>query len=741
MKTKLLAFSALAIATALFAHPPAGPFHNIGPHPHPTGTNVLVLYNAAWPDEDGNGISDSADVAFYYVQRRAIPTNNLLALVITNFMGTYGPPYGPARFSGEPRMLFSTNVTVRYDVFYSNIVVPVAQYLLTTNPHTSAALRDDILFICPVYGMPYYVDTGFTDLYEYPVYSLRSFIHNNPAFTARLRSLDLMLANVYRRFHGGIVWTNGIPKPGRPPACPYGYPPFWGDDQVEIGAPTNYLTEPAVPLYFDLASDPASARHFSELRAQDGSFNYESNGFFLVTRLDAPSPALAKSLVDKALYAERYLNNWAGSPNHPYYTRIYSGDDTDYAGALFLNYFPDNRGVDIKNWMLGVNRGDVHNSLFDPSLSHNLPPWDVIYDNHAREIGEFQHSPRIQLSISSLASNSLSFSYLNSNLFAWWMLPPLEFGASLSNLTTGAVFTLLGTNVSPGHYWVSSTNNCTVGHTVEFAHPVQFPITDALFYTEYYTIDGAYNYRDCWQWPPGALAFYNQSWSAYDFRRFSLDQFAGPAIIRGLTATAGALAEPLSSGIPLVPRFLRALSHGFCFAEACYNSLFLAESWMTVCIGDPLYNPFLNLWLHTASNSTGDHTPPALIATNDYESLFIHAWLDNTTPDEFADIAQFQLFAGYNSNAWSITNNFVDWPFPSSCVWVHARYYNWSRSAAWSYPPPASAFFYQVAARDPYGNITTLPAQPVVIPEGSLLLLVCSLACCLRRAALSPHFH
>ncbi|MCX7848510.1 MAG: hypothetical protein N2595_10845 [bacterium] len=737
-----LSLSLFALLPSLtLAHPPAGPFHNVGPPPHPTGTNVLVLYNAAWPDQNANGTNDSAEVAFYYAHRRAIPTNNLLALLITNFMGTYGPPHGPSRSSGEPRMLLSTNVTLRYDSFYSNIVVPLAHYLLTTNPLTAQPYRDSILFLCPVYGVPYYVDTCFTDLYEYPVYSLRSTIHNAPEFTARLRSLDLFLCNVFRRYYGGIVWTNGLPKPGRPPSSPYGYPPFWGDDQVEIGAPTNTLTETPVPLYFDYASNPASAYHFADLRASDPSFNYDSFGFFLVTRLDAPTPELAKALVDKAIYAEHYLYNWAGSPHHPFYTRFYCGDDPDYAGALFTDFFPHNRGVDIKNWVLGVNRGAVNNSVFSPSLSNALPPWDVIYDNHPREIGELQHTPRIQFTIASLTSNSVSLSYLNNSTYAWWMLPPLESAATFSNLSSAVSLTLLGSNSLPGTYFVSSTNACAPGDLIEFAHPCLLPITDAFFYSEYYTIDGAYNYRDCWLWPPGAIAFYNQSWSAYDFRRFSLDQFAGPAIIRGLSATAGPLAEPLSIGIPLVPRFLRALSQGFCFAEACYNSLFLAECWMTVCIGDPLYNPFLPLWLNSHSNTNGDHSPPALLATNDFHSFTIFAWLDNSTPDNSADIAQFQLFAGYDSNAWTFTNLFYSWPHPSTSVWIHARNYNWTRSASWPYPPPASSFFYQVSARDPYGNLTTLPPQPVVIPEALSPFLLCTLSFLLFHPPRAPQLH
>jgi hypothetical protein len=722
----IVIFCCLA-AARLSAHPATGPYQSPGPHAHPTGTNVLVLFNAAWLDANSNGVADSREVADYYARRRAIPSNQVVALTITNFMGTYGPPYGPDR-AGDARMLLSTNVTVRYDVFFSNIVVPVVQYLDSTNALTHRAYRDDILIICPVFGMPYYVDTGFADSNAYPVYSERAFIAANPEFTARLRSLDLMLCNVYRRYHGGIVWQNGVPKPGRPAASPYGYAPCWGDDQVEIGAPTNDTTEASVPLYFDHASDPATARHFAALRADDGAFLYESNGYFLVVRLDAPDAALAMALVDKAIYAERYLNNWAGQSSHPYFTRFYCGDDADFSGALFRDYFADNRGVDVKNWVCGASRGAAINSVFAPDVPGTRAPWDVVYDNAGPEIGEAGHTPRLELIISAVGSNQLSFTYLGSNVFAWWMLPPLEIGGVLSNHTTGACVTLRGTNVAIGTYWVDTTNGGVVGTTMSYAPPCAFPITDALFYTEYYTIDNptetGYQYRDCWQWAPGAVALYNQSWGAFDFRRLAQYQFAGPALTRGVTATAGALAEPLTVGIPLVPRLLRALSQGFCWAEACYNSLYLAESWMTVFIGDPLYNPFIALWNNTASITNGDNVAPTLIISN--MSSGIGVALDDVTPDEAADIAQFRLFAGYDTNAWSITNSYVNWPLPATTIWVAARAYGYARGTFWPVAAPASNFYYQVSARDPYGNETIAAAREFPIPEpiASLPLLL-----------------
>src|SRR5215475_13413841 len=48
-----------------------------------SAAEVLVLFNASWPDEDGNGRSDSQDVAEYYAARRGIPSDHLLGLALT----------------------------------------------------------------------------------------------------------------------------------------------------------------------------------------------------------------------------------------------------------------------------------------------------------------------------------------------------------------------------------------------------------------------------------------------------------------------------------------------------------------------------------------------------------------------------------------------------------------------------------------------------------------------------------
>src|SRR5262249_52394253 len=49
-----------------------------------TASEGLVLFNTKLPDEDGNGQSDSQDVAEYYAARRGIPPDHLLGLSLSD---------------------------------------------------------------------------------------------------------------------------------------------------------------------------------------------------------------------------------------------------------------------------------------------------------------------------------------------------------------------------------------------------------------------------------------------------------------------------------------------------------------------------------------------------------------------------------------------------------------------------------------------------------------------------------
>ncbi|MHC4838419.1 MAG: hypothetical protein ACYTF3_09600 [Planctomycetota bacterium] len=38
------------------------------------------MYNANWPDEDGNGVNDSLEVAEHWMRKRRVPADRLVAL-------------------------------------------------------------------------------------------------------------------------------------------------------------------------------------------------------------------------------------------------------------------------------------------------------------------------------------------------------------------------------------------------------------------------------------------------------------------------------------------------------------------------------------------------------------------------------------------------------------------------------------------------------------------------------------
>jgi len=71
-----------------------------------TPDGVLVVFNDNWNDDDGNGKSDSRDVAEYYAMRRNVPTQNLLAVTC------------------------STSEKVDYREFYTNILAKIITKIL-----------------------------------------------------------------------------------------------------------------------------------------------------------------------------------------------------------------------------------------------------------------------------------------------------------------------------------------------------------------------------------------------------------------------------------------------------------------------------------------------------------------------------------------------------------------------------------------------------------------------------------
>ncbi len=698
---RLYAILLLLSAALAGAHPANGPYQSPGPHQHVGPTNVLVIYNTAWPDADGNGVSDSHDVALYYAARRGVPTNNLLAITISNYLDTTWRDY------------------IAYEEFYSNIVVPVVARLDAINPATAQPFRSNMYYLCPVYGVPPDVNTYFTDS-ENPF---------APWYNAR-RSLDAYLMNPYLAFYNGLYFTNGHNRPGVGAALTNDYGAMWGDWWYEIGY--GPLVDPSYDewnKYYDDADNPVTAQHFKALR--DGEWPaFNSYGYFLVTRLDGPDAPTACGLVDKALYAERYLRNWAGAPTTAYYGRVYADDDNELLnGEPAPLVFEYALGGDIKNWFRGDSVGTAMQSVFEPGRARALAPWDWVEDCHPNEIGNIDGAiPRVtELYVAALRGATASVYYASaSNNFYFYVAASILRGFEGRQFSSsgGGTPTILavGTNahgLAWGDVVLSSTNGVAPGNYLAYAYvpTPAFPFGDALWYSAYYAHS---YYPDVFQWVPGALGFHNESYTCREFRHGSNGvYFAGKALLRGMTAIAGPVEEPFSPGIPFARKFYRALCQGFDFAEACYQSTPCAIAWMNVFIGDPLYNPFMALY---SDSNRLDRSAPVLLVSN--LSGGVRATLAEATPDEAADIAQFRLLAGYDTNAWSSTNDYMAWPAPASAAWRNDRRYTYARRAWWPLPIPASNFYYQVSARDPCGNETVDIVRTAAIPEPTWRLLL-----------------
>lgn len=116
--------------------------------------------------------------------------------------------------------------------------------------------------------------------------------------------------------------------------------------------------------------------------------------------------------------------------------------------------------------------------------------------------------------------------------------------------------------------------------------PAPLECPDALYYAGWYSY---YHYNDVFTWAPGAVAGHLDSCSACDIR--SGATWSGGALLRGVTATFGAVNEPYVAGMPEYDQFFYTLLQGASFGEAAYEST-VVGLWMMVWIGDPLYRPY-----------------------------------------------------------------------------------------------------------------------------------------------------
>jgi uncharacterized protein (TIGR03790 family) len=100
------------------------------------------------------------------------------------------------------------------------------------------------------------------------------------------------------------------------------------------------------------------------------------------------------------------------------------------------------------------------------------------------------------------------------------------------------------------------------------------------------------NYIDCCQFVKGAVAWHLASSEAVTLRNKDSKVWCPNLLKAGVAATLGPVAEPYTIGFPKPAEFFGFLVTGqYCLAEV-YSRTILFSSWMTVLIGDPLYNPY-----------------------------------------------------------------------------------------------------------------------------------------------------
>src|SRR5262249_52846008 len=123
----------------------------------------------------------------------------------------------------------------------------------------------------------------------------------------------------------------------------------------------------ALPWIRDAFNSPEQGGSFKTLRQA----SIARRDTYLVTHLGGETLEISLGLVDKALYAERYLQNFASRPAHPYYGRVWldhnGGTGAGHRGSLLAAAL----------WFKGL----IKLSVFAPGNQAQPwylgPPWDV----------------------------------------------------------------------------------------------------------------------------------------------------------------------------------------------------------------------------------------------------------------------------------------------------------------------------------------------------------------------------
>lgn len=97
---------------------------------------------------------------------------------------------------------------------------------------------------------------------------------------------------------------------------------------------------------------------------------------------------------------------------------------------------------------------------------------------------------------------------------------------------------------------------------------------------------------DCCTYVPGAVAYHIASSEAMSLRNPNVTYWCKNLLDKGVVATLGPVAEPYTIGFPKPAEFFGFLATGQYTLVECYARTEMLASWMTVLVGDPLYNPY-----------------------------------------------------------------------------------------------------------------------------------------------------
>jgi len=343
------------------------------------------------------------------------------------------------------------------------------------------------------YGIPYKVNTNFaTD--NHPLWPGGSYAHN-------IRSLDQWLVNIDTNVAG--TYEAGTNRPIRTAGGSY------------IGVTQQELFP---SWYSHITRYTASPTTFKEAR----DLNRAYYNYYLVTRIDGHSLMHAKSLVDKALYAERYLQNLSATPEHPYHgVGVFDQDfGTDAGHAPHL--------VNTKRWFDGAD-------TYSPFKTGGpLGPWSLIVDGHTDEIGQNSHLPIVSAQVATAgvdtAQKRLTLNFTSTKYYLGGLFTA---GKTIVNHEGDtAVIDSIANAANPSYLFINDASGFDPLDSIFEVGPDQLLVPNTLFYYGYYTF-GAY--YDVYKFQTGALGFHMDSGSRYWSMR---------AIRRNITATGGAVSEP-----------------------------------------------------------------------------------------------------------------------------------------------------------------------------------------------------